>query len=140
MEGKKNVFRTASRKVHKSIVENLKKLNPNIPVISRECHDVPFSERRMWNHFWLVDPIDGDFLNSQNTFTVNIALIQDRCPIQGVVYDPLSDTVYYAKGNKGAYKAVGESKPQKIERESLFNEQFHISEDIPKGVNPHLSK
>jgi len=39
----------------------LNKLNPGIPVISHmSSHAVPYSERSKWNHFWLIDPLDGE--------------------------------------------------------------------------------
>ncbi len=40
--------------------------------------------------FWLIDPLDGTkgFINKNSEFTVNIALIEDRAPILGVVHAP----------------------------------------------------
>ena len=91
------------------LVSRLSRLNPDIPIISR-LSDVPaYQERGKWNHFWLIDPLDGanDFATDSGKFSVNIALIEDRKPIYGVVHDPVSDTTYYATAGKQAFKATG---------------------------------
>ena len=57
--------------------------------------------------FWCIDPMDGTlpFINKQPGFSVSIALIaKDGTPYIGVVYDPDTDTLYYAIKEKGAYK------------------------------------
>ena len=45
---------------------------------------------------------------------VNIALIEGGRPVWGIVYNPLSNTVYYAKGASGSYKIVGNSEPEEL--------------------------
>jgi 3'(2'), 5'-bisphosphate nucleotidase len=71
---------------------------------------VPLPERQRWNHFWLVDPLDGEdgFGTGEGEFTVNIALIENQKPIAGVVHAPLSGTTYYAMAGKGAFMTVGD--------------------------------
>jgi len=106
----------ARRRAHRQIVDGLAKLNSQIPVLSPESGDVPYIERAKWHHLWLVDPLDGAgaFLAAEGEFTVNIALIQDGAPIYGVVYAPLSDTVYYARVGKGAFKAERAEEPRQL--------------------------
>jgi fructose-1,6-bisphosphatase/inositol monophosphatase family enzyme len=57
--------------------------------------------------FWCIDPIDGtlNFINKEPGFSVSIALIaQDGTPCIGVVYDPVTDTVYHAAKGNGVFK------------------------------------
>ncbi len=57
--------------------------------------------------FWCIDPIDGtlNFINKEPGFSVSIALIaQDGTPYIGVVYDPMSDTLYQATKGNGVLK------------------------------------
>lgn len=70
----------------------------NIPIISEENAEVPFSERKTWKRCWVVDPLDGtkEFVNRNGEFTVNIALIENGLPILGVIYVPVAKTLYYA--------------------------------------------
>ena len=58
------------------ICNQLKKLTPDIPILSEEGKDIPYSERKKWNTFWLIDPLDGtkEFIKKNGEFSVNIAL------------------------------------------------------------------
>jgi 3'-phosphoadenosine 5'-phosphosulfate (PAPS) 3'-phosphatase len=104
--GDSGALQRAWNKAHALIVDGLRQLSPQIPVLSRKLSAVPYAERAKWNHLWLVDPLDGEaaFLGAEAQFTVNIALIQDGTPLYGIVYAPLTDTVYYAGPGKGAFK------------------------------------
>ncbi len=91
---------------NKIITEALSKLTPQIPIISEEGIDIPFSERQHFEYFWLVDPLDGtkEFVSRTNDFAVNIALVHHNRPILGVVYVPCTEGVYFAVKNEGAFK------------------------------------
>ena len=68
-----------------------------LPFVSEE--DLP-PDRSQYNRYWLVDPLDGtvEFVNRNGEFTVNIALIDDKQPVLGVIYAPVTDTIWYANG------------------------------------------
>ncbi len=53
----------------------------------------------------MVDPLDGtkEFIKRNGEFTVNIALIADGAPILGVIYVPVTEQMFWAIKNKGAY-------------------------------------
>ena len=91
------------------ILEGLSRLTPAWPVLSEESREIPFDRRREWVYFWLVDPLDGtkEFLKRNGEFTVNIALIEDRAPILGVVYAPAIDKLYCGARGVGAFKNEG---------------------------------
>jgi len=80
-------------------------LQTNIPILSEEGRKIPFSERKLWNRLWIVDPLDGtkEFVKRNGEFTVNIALIENGNPIMGVIYVPVTGVLYYAS-EKGAFK------------------------------------
>lgn len=79
-----------------------------IPLLSEEGRDIPFEERKEWNYYWLIDPLDGtkEFIKRNGEFTVNIALMKSEGPVAGVVYAPCLNTVYYGAKGSGAYKIV----------------------------------
>jgi 3'(2'), 5'-bisphosphate nucleotidase len=81
---------------HELIVSGLTALAPEIPVLSEESDDIPFSERQQWTRYFLVDPLDGtkEFIKRNGEFTVNIALIDQGVPVLGVVYVPVLDVLY----------------------------------------------
>ncbi|MCF0058452.1 3'(2'),5'-bisphosphate nucleotidase CysQ [Dyadobacter sp. CY356] len=92
------------------IVAKLKSLTPDIPVMSEEEIHVSYDERKNWEYFWCVDPLDGtkEFINRNGEFTINIALVRNRIPVLGVIYIPVSDTIYYATQETGGWKIDSE--------------------------------
>lgn len=77
-----------------------------IPLLSEEGRSIPFEERRQWKRMWIVDPLDGtkEFIKRNDEFTVNIALAEAGIPTMGVIYVPVSDTLYFADRERGAFK------------------------------------
>lgn len=97
---------TQADKVSNEIIcSSLKKLYPNIPILSEENKEVIFEDRKDWEYYWCIDPIDGtkEFIKKNDEFTVNIALIYQDTPVLGVVYAPAIDKLYSGKKNEGAY-------------------------------------
>jgi 3'(2'), 5'-bisphosphate nucleotidase len=90
------------------------------PVLSEESAGIPYAERRDWQRFWLVDPLDGtkEFIKRNGEFTVNIALIENGRPVLGVVYAPVLDVCYYAARDVGAFVQRGTAAAQKIATQS----------------------
>lgn len=88
------------------ICNELKKLYPNIPILSEENKEVGYERRKNWEYYWCVDPIDGtkEFIKKNGEFTVNIALIHKTTPVLGVVYAPAKNVMYEAKQGGGAFK------------------------------------
>ena len=88
----------------------LKNLDVIYPIISEENPDIEYEVRKVYNRFWLVDPLDGtkEFIKRNGEFTVNIALIDSGYPIMGVVYIPATEELYYSCSGEGAYKRRGD--------------------------------
>ncbi len=77
----------------------------NLALLSEETEDD--GSRFEEDYFWCIDPMDGTlaFINKHPGFSVSIALIaKDGTPHIGVVFDPSTDTLYYAIKGKGAFK------------------------------------
>lgn len=91
---------------HRLITESLKKLTPDIPVLSEESSEIPYSERSTWENYWLIDPLDGtrEFIKRNGEFTVNIALITNQVAVLGIVYIPVQDVFYFASKENGSFK------------------------------------
>lgn len=100
---------------HRVIVEALSK-ESEFPILSEESAEVPWSERRQWDTYWLIDPLDGtkEFIKKNGEFTVNIALIENGVPTVGVVYAPAIDTLYFGAKGVGAFKQEGENSAKPI--------------------------
>jgi 3'(2'), 5'-bisphosphate nucleotidase len=91
---------------HKIIEAGLSAMTPDIPILSEESVTVPWEERRQWERYWLVDPLDGtkEFIKRNGEFTVNIALIDHGEPVLGAVYVPTQDLLYCGLRDGGAWK------------------------------------
>ncbi|MGD9970974.1 MAG: 3'(2'),5'-bisphosphate nucleotidase CysQ [Sulfuricurvum sp.] len=111
----KSPLTEADKKANEIIVEGLNALSVQLPILSEEGKMIPYEERKGWNYFWMVDPLDGtkEFIKKNDEFTVNIALIHQNTPILGVVYAPALNEMYAAKQGEGAYKN-GESLPLQV--------------------------
>ena len=101
---------------HRWIEAGLKSLTPDIPIISEESGLADFEERSTWKHYWIVDPLDGtrEFVNRNDEFTVNIALVEDGVAILGVVHVPVYGRTYVGCEGLGAQRRDGDSDPVSI--------------------------
>ena len=92
----------ADRAAHNAIVSVLN--DSGLPVLSEEGRSIPYLERKDWEYFWMIDPLDGtkEFIKRNGEFTVNIALIHRNRPILGIVYPPVLDQIYTAISGHGA--------------------------------------
>ncbi|NWN91375.1 3'(2'),5'-bisphosphate nucleotidase CysQ [Marinobacter adhaerens] len=102
---------------HEIIVKGLRRISPQIPILSEEGLLAPWEERRQWQRFWLLDPIDGtkDFTQRTGEFTVNIALIENGEPVLGVVTAPALNEAFWGIKGIGAWKRDGRGQAQPIE-------------------------
>lgn len=97
----------ADQEAHQVIVRDLE--GTGIPVLSEEGKHIQYQQRYAWDKLWIVDPLDGtkEFVKRNGEFTVNIALVERGVPKLGVVYVPVSGTLYYASEGAGAFKMEG---------------------------------
>lgn len=93
----------ADRLAHERIKESLGQTR--IPILSEEGRQMLYDERRNWELFWLVDPLDGtvEFIKGNNEFTVNIALMSERMAVCAVVYVPYLQKAYIASRGVGSF-------------------------------------
>ena len=78
------------------LTNGLKKLFPEIPIVSEEDKsslNIPKTNKV----FWLIDPLDGtkEFINKNDEFTCNLALIENNFSTLGFVSVPVKGFIYY---------------------------------------------
>ena len=122
---------TLADKKSNEIIENVLEQtitvnNSTVPILSEEGKETQYDERKKWEYFWLVDPLDGtkEFVKRNGEFTVNIALIHKHKPVLGIIYIPVKDVFYFAAINFGAYK---------LENSGILTENLSIEELIDKS-------
>ncbi len=95
----------ADEDAERLILERLRAIEPGTPIVAEEevaAGRLPAVGRR----FFLVDPLDGtkEFISKNGEFTVNIALIEDRLPVCGVVLAPAKARLFLGDGAYGAFE------------------------------------
>ena len=110
--------------VNKIIIEKLKKLTSEIPIVSEETSDN--KSTKDLKDFWLVDPIDGtyDYINNLDEFTINAGLILDKKPAAGLIYAPAKKRMFFSYGEDQAFEIINGNK-KKLNGSKNFNKD-HI--------------
>lgn len=93
---------------------------PHIDFVSEEAMFVHDETKPL---AFICDPLDGtkEFVARNGEFTVNLALLENNRPILGLIYAPVSQTLFYALKGQGAYMQVGEHEPVKINTTQKLN-------------------
>ncbi|MCB9211612.1 MAG: 3'(2'),5'-bisphosphate nucleotidase CysQ [Ignavibacteriales bacterium] len=146
----------ADKASHQIIEEGLKKIYPEIPILSEEGKEIEYEIRKNWKVFWLVDPLDGtkEFIKRNGEFTVNIALVKNNIPVLGVIYVPVTKEIYYGSIDVPANKIdvfgcnnlikvstnkptdqlnVVQSRSHSGDEEKDFYSKYQIKERLSKG-------
>lgn len=107
---------------HRIIVNGLKELYPDVPIISEEGKGIEYSTRKDYTYYWLVDPLDGtkEFINKNGEFTVNIALIHENEAMVGFIFAPVLNCHYVGIKGQEAFKLEdGNKKDLKVNNKDL---------------------
>ena len=149
----KSPLTEADKNAHLKILEGLSGIG--FPILSEEGRSIPFDERKNWDYFWMVDPLDGtkEFVKRNGEFTVNIALIHQQKAILGVIYVPVKDELYFGADGIGAFKVDSFSKvvetnnlkdwmstvnqlPKKLDRPyTIVGSRSHMSPETEEFIN-----
>jgi 3'(2'), 5'-bisphosphate nucleotidase len=130
----------ADKKANDIIEDGLNQLSVNFPILSEEGKEISYEDRKHWEYFWLIDPLDGtkEFVKKNGEFTVNIALIHQDTPVLGVVYAPALDKCYWSKQGEGAFKD-GKKLPLKTENQrntyKIVASRSHMSDETQAFID-----
>jgi 3'(2'), 5'-bisphosphate nucleotidase len=119
----------ADRTSNELLVNGLRELTPDIPVLSEESAVQPYEIRKGWEYFWCVDPLDGtkEFLQKNGEFCICIALIHDRRPILGIIHIPVSGSSYYGSMATGAWKITKDQAPVRLYADNRATDWIAVS-------------
>ena len=139
---------------HKIITDSIKKITPDIPILSEE-EFIDWKIRKKWKKYWLIDPLDGtkEFIKKNDEFTVNIALIENNRPILGVIYTPALNELFYSIKNFGSYKILTKKKlntlkeakrisinKKKSNKIKIVGSRSHSNPILDKWVNKNFNE
>ena len=94
------------------IIEGLKRITPEIQIISEETFNNNISYE---DGYWLIDPLDGtkEFINRNGDFSVNISFIYMHQTIFGIVQRP-ADMKIWTSLDKVSQTKTEETEPLRI--------------------------
>ncbi|MDP0492258.1 MAG: 3'(2'),5'-bisphosphate nucleotidase CysQ [Verrucomicrobiota bacterium JB023] len=135
----------ADRKANAVLMDFFAAEYPEIKIISEENKEIAYADRKDWDRFWLVDPLDGtkEFIKKNGEFTVNVALVEGNEPVLGVVYRPTTGTFHVGVVGEGAWMIESGKEPIKLEPGTNYREldkvrvvasRSHLSADVEKFV------
>lgn len=93
----------ADLKVNEYLMSELKRLTPDVPVVSEESD---YSARHAWSTCWMLDPLDGtkEFIHQRDEFTINLSLIENHQTIFSVIVVPTEQVMYIGYLTELPYK------------------------------------
>ena len=102
MKGTSDFVSSADLKAEKTLRQELSKARPGFGFLLEEGGELAGDDK---SHRWIVDPIDGttNFIHGIPHFAVSIGLDRDGEIVAGVVYEPISDSMFHAEKGAGAF-------------------------------------
>jgi len=101
-KGTSDFVSSADIKAEKSLRQELSKARPGFGFLLEEGGEIAGDDK---SHRWIIDPIDGttNFIHGIPHFAVSIGLERDGEMIVGVVYEPISDSMFHAEKGGGTF-------------------------------------
>ena len=101
-KGPSDFVSAADHKAEKVVRGELARVRPRYGFLMEESGVIAGADT---SNRWIVDPLDGttNFLHGIPHFAVSVALERDGELVAGVVYNPISDELYWAEKGRGAF-------------------------------------
>lgn len=123
--------------VNDFLEKELQALCPTFGWLSEETIDD--DARLTKEYLWVVDPIDGTkaFIIAKAEWVVSVAIIKNGRPIVGLIYNPVTEIMYFASKGMGATANDVKIVPQEVEHiknANILSYKFHF-ERMAKHAN-----
>jgi 3'(2'), 5'-bisphosphate nucleotidase len=121
----------ADKQSSQKIISALK--HHHLPIISEEDIYVNENEINQLHTFFVVDPLDGtrEFIKKNGEFTVNIALVENKEPVLGVVYAPALNILYFAMKHFGSYKISDDDLKKLMITNFTLDDVLELADKLP---------
>ena len=100
-EGHANFVTEADTAVQAFLMEKLQEAVPEAVFFAEEKEDNRLGD----GYTFIIDPIDGttNFFRQLHTSCISVALLYEKQPVLGVVFDPYRNELFHAEKGKGAF-------------------------------------
>ncbi len=101
-KGPADFVSAADLRVEKVLRTELKKARPDYGFLLEEGGEIEGNDKSVT---WVIDPLDGttNFLHGIPHFAISIGLVREGEPWAGVIYNPLTDELFWAEKNCGCF-------------------------------------
>lgn len=101
-KGPADFVSAADLKSEEVIREELEHARPGYCFLMEESGSTEGPDK---THRWIVDPLDGttNFLHGLPHFAISIALEREDLLVAGVIYNPITEELFWAERGKGAF-------------------------------------
>ncbi|HWY62028.1 MAG TPA: inositol monophosphatase family protein [Rhizomicrobium sp.] len=102
MKGPGDFVTSADKRTERILIEELSKVRPGYGFLAEEGGTAEGKDK---SHRFIIDPIDGttNFMHGVPHFAISIGLEREGQMVAGVIYNPITDDLYYAEKGHGAY-------------------------------------
>ena len=140
-KGFHNPVTTADYASNRHLEEQLRDSYPTYGWLSEETADT--RERLSRERVWVVDPLDGtkEFIEGLPQFVVSIALVEQRVPVLGVLYNPVTRETFSATTRRGATlndEPVAASKVERLEEAEILNSRSETRRGMWEPYRPYF--
>ncbi len=96
----------ADLRAEKILFEELSEARPGYGFLMEEKGEIAGSDL---SHRWIIDPLDGttNFMHGIPHFAVSVALERDGTLVAGVIYNPITDELFWGERGQGAFGPAG---------------------------------
>ncbi len=101
-KGPADFVTAADQKAEQTLYEELSRGRPKYGFLMEERGEIEGSDN---SNRWIVDPLDGttNFMHGLAQFAISICLERDRQPFAGVVYNPVTNELFWAEKGEGCW-------------------------------------
>ena len=100
-EGHANFVTNVDEDVQRFLINELQQLLPSSRIIGEEQENDELTA----DPTWVIDPLDGttNFIHDYRFSAISVALLKNRKPVIGAVYQPYNQELFYAAKGEGAF-------------------------------------
>lgn len=101
-KGPQDFVTSSDIRIETKLIEELVEVRPGYGILSEEAGETIGTDK---THRWIIDPIDGtmNFMHANPSFCISLALEREGLIHAGVIYNPITDELYEAELNRGAF-------------------------------------
>jgi myo-inositol-1(or 4)-monophosphatase len=102
MKGPADFVTVADKRTEAILIEEFQRVRSGYPILTEESGLIDGPDK---SHRFIIDPLDGttNFLHGIPHFAISVALERDGQLVSAVVFNPITDDLFFAEKGSGAF-------------------------------------